>query len=47
MATVAEIFSLGWGEDDEGWKWRRRLFGWEEEKVMECCEILINIVFVV
>jgi len=25
MSTVAEMFSLGWEEDGETWKWRRRL----------------------
>ena len=25
MATVAEMYSLGWGEEGEAWKWRRRL----------------------
>ncbi|RHN79618.1 putative reverse transcriptase zinc-binding domain-containing protein [Medicago truncatula] len=44
MATVAEMYSLGWGEEGEVWKWRRRLFAWEEEKVLECCDILTNIV---
>jgi len=43
MATLAKMSSLGWGEDGEVWKWRRRLLAWEEEKVRECCEILINI----
>ncbi|KEH22028.1 hypothetical protein MTR_7g029185 [Medicago truncatula] len=27
--------SLGGGENDEVWKWRRRLFAWEEEVVGE------------
>jgi len=31
-------------EQGEAWKWRRRLFAWEEEKVRECCDILTNIV---
>jgi len=44
MTTVAEMYSLGWGEEGEAWKWRRRLFAWEEEKVQECCDILTNIV---
>jgi len=41
---VAEMYSLGWGEDGESWKWRRRLLAWEEEKVRECCDFLTNIV---
>jgi len=44
MATVTKMYSLGWGEEGEAWKWRRRLFAWEEEKVRECCDILTNIV---
>jgi len=38
------MYSLEWGEEGEAWKWRRRLFAWEEEKVRECCDILTNIV---
>jgi len=44
MATVAEIYSLRWGEEGEAWKWRRRLLAWEEEKVRECCDFLTNII---
>jgi len=36
MATVADMFLLGWGEGGEAWKWRRRLLAWEEELVIEC-----------
>jgi len=43
MTMVAEIYSLGWWEEGEAWKWRRRLFTWEE-KVRGCCDILTNIV---
>lgn len=25
MTTVNEMYLLRWGEDDEAWKWRRRL----------------------
>ena len=44
MATVAEMFSLGWGEGGEVWKWQRRLLAWEEDQVRECCVILTNVV---
>ena len=44
MATVAEMYSLGWGVEGVVWQWRRRLLAWEEEKVRECCNILSNIV---
>jgi len=32
--------SIGWGVNGEAWKWRRRLFAWEEEKVGELCLLL-------
>jgi len=32
--TVAEMFDLGWGEDREAWKWRRKLRGWEECRLL-------------
>ena len=38
------MYALGCVEEGEAWKWRRRLFAWEEEKVRECCDILTNIV---
>jgi len=44
MATVAEMYSLGWGVEGVAWQWWRRLLAWEEEKVQECCDILSNIV---
>ncbi|AES97462.2 hypothetical protein MTR_5g054790 [Medicago truncatula] len=44
MVTVAEMYSLGWREEGEAWKWRCRLLAWEEEKVRECCDVLTNIV---
>lgn len=42
--TVWEMFVLGWGADGGAWRWRRRLFAWEEELVGECVERLANIV---
>jgi hypothetical protein len=38
LATVSEMFELGWGVGGEAWKWRRRLFAWEEGLVLECVE---------
>jgi len=32
------------GVEGEGWRWRRRLFAWEEELVVDCCSLLENIV---
>jgi len=29
--SVFNLFQLGWGENAEAWKWRRRLFAWEDE----------------
>jgi len=44
MATVVDMFSLGWEEGGEAWKWRRRLITWEEELGSECCAFLLPIV---
>lgn len=41
---VAETRRLGWGVEDRCWRWRRRLFSWEEELVVERCSLLDNIV---
>jgi hypothetical protein len=29
--SVPDMFQVGWGVDGEAWRWRRRLFVWEEE----------------
>jgi len=42
LATVANMFSLGWG--GEAWKWRCRLMDWEEELGSECWALLLLIV---
>ena len=34
------MYHLGWGEDGEAWRWRRRLFVWEEEEVGELMLLL-------
>jgi hypothetical protein len=31
LETVADMFVGGWGVNKETWKWRRRLFAWEEK----------------
>jgi len=36
LVTVAEMFARGWGVNGEAWKWRRRLFEWEEKLLGEC-----------
>jgi len=43
-ATVREMSLLGWGTDGGAWRWRRRLFAWEEWLVGECVERLSNFV---
>jgi len=35
---------LGWGTDGGAWRWRQRLFAWEEGLLGECVERLTNIV---
>ncbi|MCI04340.1 receptor-like kinase, partial [Trifolium medium] len=42
-ASVAEMFSLGWGTGGEAWVWRRQLRAWEEEMLWECQTLLLNI----
>jgi len=44
LATVSDMFLLGWGEGGEVWKWHRRLLAWEEELGRKCCVILLPIV---
>jgi len=38
--SVFDMYHLGWGEDGEAWRWRRRLFVWEEEEVGELMLLL-------
>ena len=37
MATKSNMFLLGWGDGGNAWRWRRRLWAWEEELISECC----------
>ena len=41
MAIVADMSSWGWGEGGEAWKWQRRLLAWEQEKLRECCMLML------
>ena len=41
--SVADMRELGWGEDEEGWRWHRRLWVWGEEMVRECSSLLSNV----
>lgn len=45
MVTLVELNSLGWGVNGEAWKWRKRMFAWEEELVGECVELFISFIF--
>ena len=41
--SVAAMRALGWGVEGEAWRWRRRLFVWEEESVGELRLLLQNV----
>ena len=41
--TVAQIFFRGWEDGGAGWRWRRRLWVWEEEMLGECIILLRNV----
>lgn len=40
MATVSNMFLLGWREACSAWRWRRRLYARVEELVRECFVLL-------
>jgi len=41
LISVADMFDLGWEEGGEAWRWRRRLWTWEEE-MLEACRLLLD-----
>ncbi|XP_024636402.1 uncharacterized protein [Medicago truncatula] len=41
--TVASLFYLGTEQEGEGWRWRRRLWAWEELLLEECRALLFDI----
>jgi hypothetical protein len=41
--SVAAMRRDGWEVDKVGWRWRRRLFAWEEEPLIDCARLLDNI----
>lgn len=43
LLTVSQMFDLGWDERGEAWKWRRRLWAWEEKMLEECITLLLTI----
>lgn len=44
LITVAEIHFLGWEVIGEVWKWRMRLFVWEDDLVRESADRLSHVV---
>jgi len=42
--SVFDMCQLGWGEGGEAWRWRRRLFAWEEEAMGELTLLLHNVI---
>jgi hypothetical protein len=44
LITVHDMYEAGWGVGGEAWKWRRRLYAWEEDLVLECTVHLSNVV---
>jgi len=44
LLTVAQMFQLGWEEGGDAWKWRRGLWAWEEELLVECRLLLLSVV---
>ena len=43
--TMAAMRALGWGDQGETWRWRRKLFVWEEESVGDLRIFLQNVSF--
>ena len=44
LSTVAEMHILCWEEGGEAWRWRRRLWVWEEDMLAECRNFIIGFV---
>jgi hypothetical protein len=45
MFSVAAMRRDGCEVDGVAWRWRRRLFAWEEEQLIDCVRLLDNIFF--
>jgi len=43
LSIVAQMFEWGWDDGGEAWKWRQRLWVWEEEMVEECRNLLLTV----
>ncbi|MCI15266.1 YIPF1-like protein, partial [Trifolium medium] len=42
--TMADMNKLMWELGGNEWRWRRRLFAWEEQLWGDCCTIVANVV---
>jgi len=42
--SVSDMFQGEWGIDGEAWRWRRRLFVWEEEMLGDLTLLLQNVI---
>jgi hypothetical protein len=42
--TLADMHRRGWEVGGNGWRWRRRLFAWEEQLWDDCCTFVAYVV---
>jgi len=40
-----EMKRLGWGVEGDEWRWKMRLFVWDEDLVGYCCSLLDKLFF--
>lgn len=43
MTTIARMFGWGWEEGGEAWKRRMRLWAWEDDLVVECRNMMSDV----
>jgi hypothetical protein len=43
LCTVAQMLAREWVVGDEDWRWRRILWVWEEELLVECMNMLLSV----
>ena len=43
LCSVSGLWARGWGEEGDAWRWRRRLWTWEELLLGECRDLLANV----
>jgi len=41
--TMVNLFARGFEQGGEAWRWRRRLWTWEEEELEECRTLLLDV----